>query len=70
MKCGKECEVFSRVVGYYRPVQFWNDGKQKEFEDRKEYCEKRSMESSEKLKNGINEFAEETPCVCEVKKVI
>lgn len=28
------CEVYSRVVGYYRPVQAWNRGKQQEFEDR------------------------------------
>ena len=34
-KCGEECEVYSRVVGYYRPVSSWNIGKQKEFEDRK-----------------------------------
>ncbi len=33
--CGKRCEVYSRVVGYMRPVQDWNDGKQKEFEQRK-----------------------------------
>ncbi len=35
--CGSACEVWSRVVGYYRPVQCWNDGKQSEFEDRKEF---------------------------------
>ena len=28
------CEVFSRVVGYLRPVSQWNDGKQSEFKDR------------------------------------
>ncbi len=28
-------EVYSRVVGYYRPVNNWNDGKREEFEDRK-----------------------------------
>ena len=26
-----ECEVYSRVVGYYRPIQNWNKGKQAEF---------------------------------------
>ncbi|HII14733.1 MAG TPA: ribonucleoside triphosphate reductase [Nanoarchaeota archaeon] len=46
--CGKGCEVFSRVVGYYRPVQSWNDGKREEFKERKEYCEKRSLESASK----------------------
>ncbi len=28
------CEVYSRVVGYLRPVQAWNEGKREEFEDR------------------------------------
>ncbi|MDD3083532.1 MAG: anaerobic ribonucleoside-triphosphate reductase [Candidatus ainarchaeum sp.] len=30
-----KCEVYSRVVGYIRPVEQWNDGKQAEFHDRK-----------------------------------
>ena len=34
-KCGKETEVWSRITGYYRPVQNWNDGKVQEFKDRK-----------------------------------
>lgn len=29
------CEVYSRIVGYFRPVQNWNEGKKQEFEDRK-----------------------------------
>lgn len=32
------CEVYSRVVGYIRPVEQWNPGKQSEFEDRKMYA--------------------------------
>jgi len=32
--CGKDTEVYSRVVGYYRPVQNWNDGKQQEYIER------------------------------------
>jgi ribonucleoside-triphosphate reductase (formate) len=31
------CEVYSRVVGYLRPVNQWNDGKSSEYSDRKEY---------------------------------
>lgn len=31
------CEVYSRIVGYLRPVQVWNEGKQAEFEDRKTF---------------------------------
>lgn len=34
-KCGKECEVYSRIVGYHRPVKNWNKGKKAEFKDRK-----------------------------------
>ena len=37
--CSKRCEVYSRVVGYYRPVQNWNNGKREEFKDRLEYSE-------------------------------
>lgn len=32
------CEVYSRVVGYIRPVQQWNEGKQAEFSDRQEFA--------------------------------
>ena len=35
--CGKKTEVYSRITGYYRPIQNWNDGKRKEFGDRKVY---------------------------------
>ena len=31
------CEVYSRVVGYHRPVEQWNGGKRSEFSDRKSY---------------------------------
>jgi anaerobic ribonucleoside-triphosphate reductase len=33
----RECEVYSRVVGYLRPVQQWNFGKRREFKERKEF---------------------------------
>ena len=33
----QKCEVYSRVVGYLRPVDQWNIGKQQEFKERKEY---------------------------------
>ncbi len=35
--CGQKAEVYSRITGYYRPVQNWNDGKVQEFKDRKVY---------------------------------
>jgi ribonucleoside-triphosphate reductase len=36
-KCGKEAQVYSRVVGFFTPVQNWNVSKQQEFDDRVEY---------------------------------
>ncbi len=35
--CGKSTEVYSRITGYYRPVQNWNDGKLQEYANRTEY---------------------------------
>lgn len=35
--CGSQCEVYSRVVGYLRPVDQWNDGKQAEFAVRRTF---------------------------------
>ena len=35
--CGGRTEVYSRITGYYRPVQNWNDGKAEEFKERKLY---------------------------------
>ncbi len=35
--CGTQTEVYSRIVGYLRPVRTWNDGKQQEFKDRTPY---------------------------------
>jgi len=36
-ECGEKTEVYSRITGYYRPVQNWNDGKAQEYKDRKVY---------------------------------
>lgn len=36
-RCKAKTEVYSRVVGFYRPVEQWNDGKQEEFKERKNY---------------------------------
>lgn len=36
-KCGKRTEIYSRITGYYRPVQNWNDGKLQEYQNRTEY---------------------------------
>ena len=40
--CGKSAEVYSRITGYYRPVQNWNAGKTQEYKERREYVVGRS----------------------------
>ena len=35
--CGEKAEVYSRITGYYRPVQNWNDGKTQEYKNRRLY---------------------------------
>ena len=42
--CGKETEVWTRVVGFHRPVQAWNKGKQEEYKERKEFNVVTSLE--------------------------
>lgn len=44
--CHSSCEVWSRVVGYFRPVDQWNKGKQSEFDERKEYQIKDASEQN------------------------
>jgi len=41
--CGQETEVYTRVVGYYRPVKLWNKGKQAEYKDRRVYSQESCM---------------------------
>lgn len=53
--CGQKTEVYSRITGYYRPVQNWNDGKSQEFKDRKLYV----IESSKLKRQGPK-----TACDC------
>ncbi len=42
-ECGEKTEVYSRITGYYRPVQNWNDGKSQEYKDRRVYNAASSM---------------------------
>lgn len=45
-KCGQKCEVYSRVSGYFRPVERWNKGKQQEYAERVTYSEGVSLKSN------------------------
>ena len=47
-ECGEKTEVYSRITGYYRPVQNWNDGKAQEYKDRKVY----DIENSKLTREG------------------
>ncbi|MBO5215864.1 MAG: ribonucleoside triphosphate reductase [Clostridia bacterium] len=57
-ECGGKTEVYSRITGYYRPVQNWNDGKSQEYKDRKVY----DIASSVLKRNGCT-TCEEKPAV-------
>ena len=58
--CGSKTEVYSRITGYYRPVQNWNDGKSQEYKDRKVYdIENSHLNPAERV-----QAVEEAP-VCE-----
>ena len=48
-KCGKTAEVYSRITGYYRPVQNWNAGKTQEYKNRRTYI----MEQSHLRRSGV-----------------
>lgn len=51
--CGKPCLVYSRVVGYFRPVQHWNDGKRLgEYPQRKTYRVDKSLDHGVNLKSA------------------
>lgn len=60
--CGQKTEVYSRITGYYRPVQNWNDGKSQEYKDRKVY-----NVTGESLKNSA--ACEEAAPKCDCAKV-
>ena len=62
--CGKKAEVYSRITGYYRPVQNWNDGKTQEYKDRKVYDVANS-----KLKKAAPAAPVAEPVACEAPDV-
>ncbi len=67
-ECGEATEVYSRITGYYRPVQNWNDGKSQEFEHRVEYNPLKL--DKEISKNFAAEKAECTQCENEDKIIL
>lgn len=73
-KCGAECEVYSRITGYYRPVKNWNDGKAQEFKERRTYSMKNEEAVVEKKEPEITKAVLVTSKNCpkceEAKKLL
>lgn len=82
--CGEKTEVYSRITGYYRPVQNWNDGKAEEYKNREKYdiahsklthtiqMDKES-EHTEKMKPTLKEtllFSTKTCPNCKMAKML
>ncbi len=65
-KCGAATEVYSRIVGYIRPVQQWNAGKRAEFDDRTTY----TMPDKKKEKVEPKVETEQMEFVKEIEKVV
>ena len=63
-ECGGKTEVYSRITGYYRPVQNWNDGKAAEFKARKVYVQSK-LTNKQPLSEYAPAEATETVTVCE-----
>ena len=59
--CGKKTEVYSRITGYYRPVQNWNDGKAQEYRERKIYTP--CADAVQSLREQAKPVTEEQPQV-------
>ncbi len=57
--CGEKAEVYSRITGYYRPVQNWNEGKSQEYKNRKIYNMEHSREMNQDLKGVRKEAVNE-----------
>ena len=68
--CGKKTEVYSRITGYYRPVQNWNDGKTQEFKDRKVYNIGNSVLKTAAKVEEAAPACEEAPAVKEGKVLL
>ena len=65
-ECGESAEVYSRITGYYRPVQNWNDGKAQEYKDRVQYDVINKNEVHVKRDNA----AEECSCTADVGETL
>ena len=60
--CGEKTEVYSRITGYYRPVQNWNDGKTQEYKDRLVYAPEKFDSKSPCASNAASEEKASAAC--------
>ncbi len=65
-ECGEKTEVYSRITGYYRPVQNWNDGKAQEYKDRLVY----NIDRSTITREIVQARAEENAACCAEGRVM
>ncbi len=56
--CGEKAEVYSRITGYYRPVQNWNEGKAQEYKNRRIYDVEHSREKNQNVSGSLTQEAE------------
>ncbi len=69
-ECGETTEVYSRITGYYRPVQNWNDGKAQEFKDRKVYDVTHVKPAVKEKDKAMEADIREIPSEGETKKLL
>jgi len=69
--CGESTEVYSRVVGYLRPVSQWNNGKKEEFNERKNFSVESSIEKGNSVPNQIYSMhkSNQSAAVCDTAKM-
>ncbi|MBD3313368.1 ribonucleoside triphosphate reductase, partial [Candidatus Woesearchaeota archaeon] len=62
--CNKPTEVYSRVVGYYRPIAQWNKGKKEEFKDRLEFVEGKTIQHkfSKEMQVSVESSSDKGDC--------
>ncbi|MBD3345741.1 MAG: ribonucleoside triphosphate reductase [Chitinivibrionales bacterium] len=68
--CGEETEVYSRIVGYYRPVQNWNLGKKSEYKNRKTYQVDSTFRNNKPTLHAQTAVIAEDESVCETSQSV
>lgn len=69
-ECDTKTEVYSRITGYYRPVEHWNEGKAQEFKERKLYDVPNSKLTPKTLNEKEEDITSKTPFINKDKKAL